>query len=196
MKAIYIRTSTEDQKPENQIKEIEIIIMDNNILAIPEHFKKIASQIKKENLKVDFNQGLDFRLLTPELCDILLSLRHKQEIRFAFDHVAYKPMVIKALKMLREAGLKDWKTRWYVYVGEEDTFDTVYERMKFLHDNKQGAYVMRDKKIAKKKEFIALASWGNVLSCFKFPNLKQLVQKSRRFKGYEKYFKSILKDWE
>jgi len=90
MKAIYIRTSTEDQKPENQIKEIEIIIMDNNILAIPEHFKKIA----------------------------------------------------------------------------------------------------------KKKEFIALASWGNVLSCFKFPNLKQLVQKSRRFKGYEKYFKSILKDWE
>ena len=167
----------------------EIIIMDNNILADPEHFKKIAQQLKKENLKVDFNQGLDFRLLTPEICKILLGLKHKYEIRFAFDYLAYKPMVEKALKMLREAGLKDWKTRWYVYVSPTDTFETVYERMKFLYDNKQAVYVMRDRKIYHKPEFIALSCWGNMMGAFK-QELPDLLKKSKRLRTYNSVFKS------
>ncbi|GAH92586.1 unnamed protein product, partial [marine sediment metagenome] len=32
----------------------ELIILDNNILALPEHFKMICTQLKQENLKVDF----------------------------------------------------------------------------------------------------------------------------------------------
>lgn len=168
----------------------ELILMDNNILALPEHFKKIAKQIKDNNLIVDFNQGLDFRLLTPEICDVLLDIRHKAEIRFAFDYLAYKPMVLNAIKMLRDAGLKDWGSRWYVYVSPEDTFQTVYERMKLLWDNKQACYVMRDRKIAHKPEFIALASWGNMMGAFK-QDLKELLEHSERLKIYKKYFINI-----
>lgn len=171
-------------------KHKEIIILDNNILAVPEHFKKIAQQIKENNLIVDFNQGLDFRLLTSEICEILLSLRHKHEIRFAFDHIGYTPMVIKAIKMLKEAGLKDWGSRWYCYIGESDTFETVYKRMKLLKDEKQGVYVMRDKKVYDKKEFIALASWGNMMGAFK-QDLPTLLKKSRRMNTYKKYFDEI-----
>ena len=39
-----------------------ILLLDNNILALPDHFKRIASQIKMNNLSVDFHQGLDIRL--------------------------------------------------------------------------------------------------------------------------------------
>lgn len=166
----------------------EIILMDNNILALPDHFKKIAKQVKENNLKVDFNQGLDFRLLTPEICKILLSLKHKAEIRFAFDSVAYKPMILKAIKMLKEAGLKNWGSRWYVYVGENDTFETVYERMALLRKNKQLVYVMRDKKISKKKEFIALAKYGNLMGAFKY-EINNLCGKSDAFKSYRETFK-------
>jgi hypothetical protein len=172
-------------------KHKEIIILDNNILALPEHFKKIAQQIKDNNLIVDFNQGLDHRLLTPEICRILLDLKHKQEIRFAFDDVVYKPTVIKAIKMLKEAGLRDWGSRWYVYVGEKDTFQSVYERMKLLKDEKQGVYIMRDRKVYNKKEFIILAAWGNMMGAFK-QNLPELLEKSKRLKDYATYFKDVV----
>ena len=170
----------------------ELMILDNNILALPDHFKKICGQLRKEKLKVDFNQGLDHRLLTPELCNELLTIRHKYEIRFAFDDIAYKPTVLKALKMLKDNGLKDWRTRWYVYIGEKDTFQTVYDRMKILHDHKQGVYVMRDKKIYNVPEFIALASWGNMMGAFKRPNLKELLENSDRLRAYAKYFQGAI----
>ena len=58
-------------KKEGKIKEVgdlydiwdgkaeEVIFMDNNILALPKVFFKVCKQVKKENLRVDFNQGLD-----------------------------------------------------------------------------------------------------------------------------------------
>jgi len=173
-------------------KHKKIILFDNNILALPEHFKKIAQQIKDNNLRVDFNQGLDHRLLTPELCNILLDLKHIEVIRFAFDKIEYKKTVLKAINMLKDAGLKDWKARWYVYVGVNDTFKTVYKRMKLLQDNKQAVYVMRDEKIYNKPEFIALASWGNAMGAFKLASLKEVLEKSDRMKRYKKYFKEVL----
>lgn len=170
----------------------EIILMDNNILALPEHFKKIAKQLLDNNLKVDFNQGLDHRLLSPELCKILLELKHIYEIRFAFDDISSKKTVINALDMLKKEGLKDWKSRWYVYVGEKDTFETVYERLSLLRKYKQAVYVMRDEKVYNKPEFIALASWGNTMGAFKMSDFKDIVEKSIRMKPYKKYVDKYL----
>jgi len=172
----------------------KIILLDNNILALPKHFKKIAKQLKENKLQVDFNQGLDHRLLTPELCKILLELKHIHEIRFAFDKPEYKKTVLKAIEMLKEAGLKDWGARWYVYVGVNDTFDTVYNRMKLLQDHKQSVYVMRDKRIYNKPEFIALASWGNTMGAFKLATLKEVLESSERMKPYRKIFEKVIKD--
>jgi hypothetical protein len=168
-------------------KSKELIILDNNILALPDHFIKIAQQLIKEKLKVDFNQGLDHRLLTPEICSWLLKLKHIHEIRFAFDDIAYKPTVLKALNMLKTAGMRDWKTRWYVYIGEKDTFDTVFERMKLLQEHKQSVYVMRDRKIYSVPQWIALASWGNTMGAFKMP-FEEVINKAKRLKPYKKYF--------
>ena len=173
-------------------KHKKILLLDNNILAIPEHFNKIANQIKDNNLKVDFNQGLDHRLLTPEICKTLLDLNHINEIRFAFDKPEYEKTVLKAIKMLKEFGLKDWGARWYVYVGINDTFDTVYNRMKLLQDNKQSVYVMRDERVYDKPEFIALASWGNTMGAFKLATLKEVLMKSDRMKPYRNIFAKVI----
>ncbi len=51
-----------------------LTVMDNNILAVPEHFKKIIEQVRDNDLTVDFNQGLYCRLLKEDLCRELLSL--------------------------------------------------------------------------------------------------------------------------
>lgn len=141
----------------------DILFLDNNILAAPEHFFKICGQLKKENLRVDFNQGLDHRLLTDRICKELFSLRlittRTARLRFAFDHVSYMKSVKKALKMLRRNGLKDWQTRWYVYVGVEDTKETVLKRVYLLRDAKQLVFVMRDRKVQSNLEFKKIYAW-------------------------------------
>lgn len=168
-------------------KSKEVVVMDNNILALPEHFKNIAMQLTKEKLTVDFNQGLDHRLLTPEICRILLGLRHKHEIRFAFDDIAYKKTVISALGMLKYAGMKDWKSRWYVYVSPQDTFETVMARLLLLKENKQGAYLMRDKKVKDNKMYMALAQWVNTIGAFKMGTIEEVFNKSKKLQRYKKY---------
>lgn len=48
-------------------KSKEVILLDNNILAKPEHFKLICKQAQQENIELDFNQGLDIRLINHSL---------------------------------------------------------------------------------------------------------------------------------
>ena len=168
-------------------KSSEMFIMDNNILAMPEHFKVICGQLREENLRVDFNQGLDHRLLNEELWHELTTLKHIREIRFAFDDMAYKKTVVRALELMKSDGLKDWQTRWYVYVGEKDTFETVYERLMILQSYKQHAYLMRDKKVHDNPQWIAMATWTSFQGAFKF-DLSRLLKENDRFKGYAQFF--------
>lgn len=168
-------------------KSKEITIMDNNILATPEHFIKIQEQLIKENLIVDFNQGLDHRILTTELWQRLYALRHKHEIRFAYDDIAYTASVKRALNIMENNGLKDWQTRWYVYVGIKDTFDTVFNRLLLLKEHKQHAYLMRDKQVYDNPLFVALAQWCNTAGAFKM-DLKRLLSENKKMKHYKQYF--------
>ena len=50
-----------------------VSFMDNNILAHSEH-KQIFSMVNKRNIKCDFNQGLDFRLINDENLKLLSEL--------------------------------------------------------------------------------------------------------------------------
>lgn len=173
----------------------EVMIMDNNILALPDHFKKICNQIRTESLRVDFNQGLDHRLLTEELWQELLSLRHIHEIRFAFDDIAYKNTAIKALELITRNGTKNWQTRWYVYVGIKDTFQTVYERLKILHDYKQLAYVMRDKAVHDNPTWIGLSSWAGEPGKWKTEIQDLFNANNDTMKSYRKFILPQLEEY-
>lgn len=168
----------------------EIVLLDNNILALPEQFFDISNQIIKEKLKVDFNQGLDFRLLNKNIIEQLFKLKHIHEIRFAFDDILYYDIVEKALQLLKENGLKDYKTRWYIYIGIKDTFDTVKKRMDLLKKYKQLAYVMRDEKVYDVEWCKMLSAWGNWRGGFKY-DLDELFIKSERFKKWNNKIERI-----
>jgi len=100
-------------------KSQDIILLDNNILALKEHFFKITEQIKKERLRVDFNQGLDCRLLDESIAKRLSEIRHK-EYKFAFDWIELEGQVVKTVNLLKKYGIK--RTTWYVLVGFNTTF--------------------------------------------------------------------------
>jgi len=121
-------------------KSKSIALLDNNILALPKHFFKVTDQLIKEGLKVNFNQGLDCRLVTPEIARRLKEVRHLNRYLFAFDSMAVKPFVLRAISTLKEAGINS--CRWYVLIGFDTTPKEDYERIETLRQLNQFVYPM------------------------------------------------------
>lgn len=132
-----------------------ITLFDNNILALHEHFMMICSQAINEGIKLDFNQGLDHRLLYSENVKRLKEISHK-EYHFAFDHPSYVKGVERAIGLLQSVGIN--RSIWYVLVGFNTTFQEDLDRLNFLRDNHQNAFVQRYKRARK---LTALARWAN-----------------------------------
>lgn len=82
-----------------------IILMDNNILASNYGLGQIEKIIKLR-LKVDFNQDLDCRLVTPEIAQMLVKVKWLKYIRFACDTSAQLPHLFKACDLLKQYGYK------------------------------------------------------------------------------------------
>ncbi len=140
----------------------ELVILDNNILALPRHFKAICDQIKNEKLMVDFNQGLDHRLLNGEIAKMLKSLRYKA-YRFAFDSISQESSVRKAIDMLHKHEIK-WSI-WYVLVGFDTTYDEDLFRLQLLKSHNQRVFVQRYNNITNAFHN-ELAGWGNQRQLF------------------------------
>jgi len=77
-----------------------ITILDNNILALPDHFIRICNQIKHNSLAVDFNQGLDTRLITDEIAYYLTTVRHSKQVRIAWDLMKDEKQIKKGIRHL------------------------------------------------------------------------------------------------
>ena len=133
----------------------KITLLDNNILAAPGHFEQVCQDARNNELKLDFNQGLDHRLLNQQIVDLLKSIRH-DDYRFAFDHPAYLPSVERAIDLLQANGIN--RALWYVLVGFDTTFEQDLSRLNYLRSRNQNAYVQRYRK---SKEYIPLARWAN-----------------------------------
>ena len=160
-------------------KAKEIILYDNNILAMPEHFDMICKQAMENKIKLDFNQGLDHRLLTPEIVDTMKSISH-YEYRFAFDHPSYINSVEKAITLLQGKGIN--RCTWYVIVGFDTTFQQDLDRVNYLRDNNQIAFVQRfkgkknGKRVKLGQEYVALARWVNQHAIFRGMTWEQFLK--------------------
>lgn len=145
-------------------KSKEIILMDNNILALPKHFKFICGQLRKEKLKVDFNQGLDIRLLTDELAYELSTIRHISDIRFAWDNIKDENTIIKGIELLKKHKCK--RGMFYVIVGFNSTVEEDLYRFNVLKGLGQRAYCMRYETCKGNREYNDMSSWVNQVRFF------------------------------
>lgn len=107
----------------------KIMLLDNNFLAAPS-CQKTLEDILAEGLEVDFNQGLDARLLEEKHIPYFKRLKFKQ-LRFAFDDIAYEKSVRKAIHLLTENGINSRRLCFYMLVGFEND-NTAVERAKIL----------------------------------------------------------------
>ena len=142
-----------------------IKLLDNNILADMENFREIIEFCKKFNLKVDFSQGLDARLLNEESAQLLSTVRPMKCWDFAFDSLNYEPYVRRAINLLKNAGINLRNSvQFYVYCNKSDGeygFDSALKRCEILKKEGTNPYVMLDIDSEPTREMKDLKRWAN-----------------------------------
>ncbi|RCX21108.1 hypothetical protein DFR58_101318 [Anaerobacterium chartisolvens] len=134
----YIRTNFGEMK--------DLVLLDNNVLA-SENFNEIIDDIKKAGFYkgacleykkngrtirtkryVDFNQGIDARLLTKNKCKKLSEIAIKP-LRIAFDHADKKSVDLYKAKIRMAASYGIEHLSNYVLFNFEDSPEDLYNRL-------------------------------------------------------------------
>jgi len=145
----------------------DVVLMDNNVLA-SEHGIRQIEKIAALGLRVDFNQGLDARLIDDATARLLAKVKWLKPIRLACDSQAMMPHVEKAVRLLRRYNATP--RAYSVYVLVDDVEDAL-ERVYFLQglNVEPFAQPYRDFRTNSEptRELNALARWVNHKAIFK-----------------------------
>lgn len=142
----------------------ELMLLDNNLTALPEHFEKILKQTIREKMRVDFNQGLDIRLLTGDMAQLLAKVRLWKQIHFAWDSMNYEKAVIRGIEVIKKY-MPLSRIMFYVLIGFDTTPEEDLYRVETLRGLKVDPFVMPfNKHDLYQKRF---ARWVNHKAIFK-----------------------------
>ena len=137
-KFYYLQPITEQVN--NVIKRFgekrDLIVLDNNILAL-DNIENVLQEIydlgfhkgaifEKKKRVLDFNQGIDVRLITPRIANALGKLA-VYPVRLALDHISVEKKYREGVKLLAEQGITDFMT--YVMFNFNDTPEDFYRRL-------------------------------------------------------------------
>jgi hypothetical protein len=181
-----------------------IILWDNNILQSPywrEVFDELICFCKVGGMSVDFNQGLDARLITGEVVEKLARMRLLC-LRLAYDHDDMGIYVENAIKMLGQKGFRKRSIFVYVLYNFNDDPESFFRRVRDVLTWGAVAYPMRfeplnalerwkhvgqkwtREKLEIVEDFRRIYGYGGV-----FPPYNWLVERFRRAKCFDEAFK-------
>lgn len=149
----------------------EAILMDNNVLASNwglEQIEKLAGM----KVRVDFNQGLDCRIIAKDksIAKLLSRLKWIRYIRMAYDNSNLTQQVDTAIAYLKEAGIPTSKMFFYTLVKDGEIDDAERRVLQLDHHGCQPfamPYRNLDTNSAPTKEQRKFARWVNMKSVFK-----------------------------
>lgn len=118
-----------------------IVLCDPNILACRE-WKNLLQQLIDSRAWVDFNQGLDIRLMTKEKAEMLKQIKMKN-LHFAWDRYEDKEKIVPKFKMFKEiTGIDYRKLGVFVLTNFDTTIEQDLERIYMLRDLGFSPYLM------------------------------------------------------
>lgn len=139
-----------------------IVLCDPNILACKE-WKDLLRQLIDSEAWVDFNQGIDIRLMTKEKAEILKQIKTK-DLHFAWDRYSDKELILPKFEMFRSmTKLNERNLIVYVLCGFDTTIEQDLERIYTLREMGYWAYVMLyDKEhLPRDSDLRKMARWVN-----------------------------------
>jgi hypothetical protein len=122
-------------------KHTRVIFWDNNILANP-FIHDIFNELIHLHLDIDFNQGLDARLMTKEIAEALRKL-HIKYVRMAYDSLNYRDDVKNAIDILIKEGYRGRDLFFYTLYNYKDTPEDFLSRLQDLMQWGVVSYPMR-----------------------------------------------------
>ena len=139
----------------------KIVLCDPNILACKD-WKDLLQQLIDSGAEVDFNQGLDIRLMTDEKADMLKRIKITR-IHFAWDRYEDKDKILPKLRLFAERWGKNLQHNAIVYtiVNFSTTLEQDLDRIYTLREMGYWPYVMIYDKEHCAKVYRDLARWVN-----------------------------------
>jgi hypothetical protein len=154
----------------------KVILFDNNFLASSK-WESTLDEIKSLDLRVDFNQGLDARLISPLVAKKLSQVKIDKVIRLSYDHRQNGPYVEKAIGLLKSEGISGKSILVYTLFNFTDDPQDYFERMKDILRWGAVCYPMRYEPLRTlyKNQYVS-AKWT--------AQELEAVQRARRVIGY------------
>ena len=118
-----------------------VILWDNNILG-NWNSRKVLEELIELGKEVDFNQGLDARLITDEVAGLLKRVRTRT-IRLAYDYPGIRDQVKRGIERLHGAGINKRKVVVYTLYNYIETPDQFLGKVRDLLDWGVTSYPMR-----------------------------------------------------
>lgn len=139
----------------------EMTFLDNNILADRDWFIELCNTLHSRfpKMKVDFNQGLDIRLIDDESARALSKLRPITKWKFAFDMMSYKDKVTKGIEILNRYIKVRSMVLFYVYVDGDYQIPDAVARCRILKENGATAYAMLNLDVEHTKRMKTFKRW-------------------------------------
>lgn len=178
----------------------KIIFFDNNFLA-NKYRMDIFEELIDFDKKVDFNQGIDARLITEPVAKKIASLNLDSTVRLAYDSEGQRKYVKQSIERLSDAGIKKRDIFIYTLFNYTETPDEFFNRVReilnwgvvcypmryeSLFTQEKNSYISRnwdDQKIELVQHARRVIGYGGA-----FPAYKGLVNKFNDAKNFEEAF--------
>lgn len=173
----FCHVATKEGKRSCQVAELNefwrgqknIVLCDPNILACKDHLR-LFEQLAESKAVVDFNQGLDIRLITEKNIAAIKRVRIKM-IHFAFDRWEDKDVIEPKLRWLREQVDYDHhKIMVYILVNNGTTIEQDLYRIQLCRELDMQPYPMIYDKTNAPAIYHRMQRWCNPIIFWTVPD--------------------------
>ncbi len=125
-----------------------VMLLDNNFQASPK-WRENLQYLIDHKIKVNFNQGLDARLVTEEFASMLAASRcydgkfKTKGAHLAFDNPRLEKPLLRALELFDNAGMAPKRFIVYVLVGFDTSYKEDLKRIDTIAEAGAVPYIMR-----------------------------------------------------
>ena len=152
-----------------------IILCDPNILACPDHMD-LLQQLIDSKARVDFNQGLDIRLINERNVELIKRIKVKY-IHFAFDRYQDKDIIEPRLRLfMKNTGMDHHKVMCYILCNFDTTLDQDIYRIQLCRELDIAPYPMIYDKEHADPVYRRLQRWCNNYIFWKVQNFEDYKQ--------------------
>ena len=126
-----------------------VVLLDNDFFGQEQWPDRIA-EIKDGGFKVNFSQGINIRMVTPEAAEALAAIRYydgkfqARRLYTAWDNLGQEKVFFRGLEMLKDAGIPGNHVVVYMLIGYKpgETMDEILYRHRRLKDEGCWPYPM------------------------------------------------------